>query len=540
MSFRANPAQQMSFSDSFFNLTERERRALEGSWARVFGDEVFPAIDESRFAALYAAGPASRPNTPANVVVGALIIKELFDYTDDELVEALMLDLRLQYALHTTSFEEQPLSDKTLTRFRKRLYEHELATGEDLFRECVRGLAASIADVMGADGRVRRMDSMMVEANVRKLTRVELVFECMHRLARRLVRELPGLLPEGLAAYADPAEFNRRFYRRRGEPADDRAARILADADELRGACGDAAAGWDEWATLCRCLVEQTVVDGEGDLAGVRRLRTRGDGLKGSRMLHSPSDPEATYRVKAGEGHTGYAANIEESVGRAGSVVTDYDYDANVRSDQDFLRESLEASGPAADGSLLVVDGAYDCGANAELARSRGVELVATALAHGGAVDAMADFEWSEDGSELIRCAAGHAPLKCGKPEATGRVRATFDAGACAGCPLAGQCRPEVRNGKARVSSSANATRRARHARRMGQDGFEAYRRLRNGVETVPSNLRRNYRLDKLPRGRIRGKLFFGAKVAALNFRKLVRFVRGETRPSANPLLAAG
>ena len=69
---------------------------------------------------------------------------------------------------------------------------------------------------------------------------------------------------------------------------------------------------------------------------------------------------------------------------------------------------------------------------------------------------------------------------------------------------------------------------------------FEAYRRLRNGVETVPSNLRRNYRLDKLPRGRIRGKLFFGAKVAALNFRKLVRFVRGETRPSANPLLAAG
>ena len=54
--------------------------------------------------------------------MGALIIKELFDYTDDELVEALMLDLRLQYALHTTSFEEQPLSDKTLTRFRKAGY----------------------------------------------------------------------------------------------------------------------------------------------------------------------------------------------------------------------------------------------------------------------------------------------------------------------------------------------------------------------------------------------------------------------------------
>ena len=37
-----------------------------------------------------------------------------------------MLDFHLQYALHTTSFEEQPLSDKTLSRFRKRCYEQEL------------------------------------------------------------------------------------------------------------------------------------------------------------------------------------------------------------------------------------------------------------------------------------------------------------------------------------------------------------------------------------------------------------------------------
>lgn len=540
MSFRANPAQQMSFSDSFFNLTGRERRALEGSWARVFGDEVFPAIDESRFAVLYAADPASRPNTPVNVVVGALIVKELFDYADDELVEALMLDLRLQYALHTTSFEEQPLSDKTLSRFRRRLYDHERETGEDLFRDCVRELAASIAAVMGADGRVRRMDSMMVEANVRKLARAELVFECMRRLARRLERELPGLLPEGLRAYADPAEFNRVFYRRRDEPADERAARILADADALAAACGGAAAGWGEWGALCRCLAEQTVVDGEGGLAGVRRLRTREDGLKGSRMLHSPADPEATYRVKAGKGHTGYAANLEESVGPRGSVVTDYDYDVNVRSDADFLRGRLERLGPAEGGALLVADGAYESEGAVAAAAEKGVELVATALSGRAPADALADFEWSADGSELLRCAAGHEPLRCSKPRADGQVRASFAAQQCAGCPLRGQCGPKFSGHRAVIVKSANGTRRARHARRMGGEAFEAYARLRNGAETVPSNLRRNYRLDKLPRGLVRGKLFFGAKVAALNFRKLVRFLAGDIKPSDNPLLAAG
>ena len=55
-----------------------------------------------------------------NVIVGALIIKELFGISDDMVVENLMLDPRYQYAPHTTSFEEQPLSDKSLTRFRLR------------------------------------------------------------------------------------------------------------------------------------------------------------------------------------------------------------------------------------------------------------------------------------------------------------------------------------------------------------------------------------------------------------------------------------
>ena len=36
----------MSFKDSFVGLTAKEQKALEKSWAKVFADEVFPAIDE--------------------------------------------------------------------------------------------------------------------------------------------------------------------------------------------------------------------------------------------------------------------------------------------------------------------------------------------------------------------------------------------------------------------------------------------------------------------------------------------------------------
>lgn len=181
MSFKENACQQISLTDSFSGLTAREQKALEKSWAKVFADEIFPSIDEKRFSVLYSS-KASRPNAPVNVIVGALIIKELFDYSDDEMVENLMLDLHLQYALHTTSFEEQPLSDKTLSRFRKRCYDYERLHGVDLYHDCVRQLNEKIAKLMGISGRIRRMDSMMVESNIRKLSRMELLYTCIAKL----------------------------------------------------------------------------------------------------------------------------------------------------------------------------------------------------------------------------------------------------------------------------------------------------------------------------------------------------------------------
>ena len=94
MSFVKNDNQQLTVLDSTFNLTEREKRMLEKSWAKTFADKVFPAIDENIFSVLYSE-KASRPNTPVNVIVGALILKETLNVTDDEIVEAMAFDMVL-------------------------------------------------------------------------------------------------------------------------------------------------------------------------------------------------------------------------------------------------------------------------------------------------------------------------------------------------------------------------------------------------------------------------------------------------------------
>lgn len=97
----------MTFTDSFTGLTARKQKALEKSWAKIFANEILPAIDEKRFSVLYS-DKASRPSVPVNVIVGALIIKESFDHFDDKIVEYLMVDFCIQHALHTTSFDAHP------------------------------------------------------------------------------------------------------------------------------------------------------------------------------------------------------------------------------------------------------------------------------------------------------------------------------------------------------------------------------------------------------------------------------------------------
>ena len=76
--------------------------------------------------------------------VGALILKELNGLTDDEIIEECEFDFRYQYALHTTSYENQPLSNRTFSRFRERNAAYELTTGKDLIHDCIVALSENI------------------------------------------------------------------------------------------------------------------------------------------------------------------------------------------------------------------------------------------------------------------------------------------------------------------------------------------------------------------------------------------------------------
>lgn len=532
MSFRENSNQQLSFNDSLWGLTEREKKALEKSWARTFAEEIFPNIDEKRFSVLYS-DKASRPNTPINVIVGALVIKELFDYSDDEMVENLMLDPRLQYALHTTSYEEQPLSDKTLSRFRKRCYDYEALYNVDLYHDCIKDLSNSIKNLMQINGRIRRMDSMMIESNIRKLSRIELIYTCLSRLTMAIHKKDESFLPDNLKHYADPNDFNQVMYHQRGMETDDRLNIILKDIDQILELCTEEHKSLQSYELLVRCLSEQTIMEN-----GIRRLRTKKDGGLDSSVMQNPSDPDATFRVKAGKEHRGYAANLEESVDSNGSVITDYQYDVNTRSDSDFLKENIEQQEKADEEVIVVTDGAYYGDENVKLAKEKNINLLTTSLTGVPTPDIFADFEFSDDGKEVLQCPAGHKPRTCCYRNSNGKCYISFAVDICKECPHRKECNPHFHKQTASLNVSQKGRNRAICQRRMKEADYSNVYRLRNGVETVPSNLRKNYHLEKLPRGRIRSKFFFGSKIAALNFKKLFNYKKGMIKCAPNPIFA--
>ena len=234
-------------------------------------------------------------------------------------------------------------------------------------------------------------------------------------------------LSDDLKHYIDPNDFNRVIYHQRSTDADERMKQLLTDADKLLALCESDYNDSTEYDLFVRCLSEQTIVENEN-----RRLRTKEDGGMKSTMLQNPSDPEATFRNKAGKEHRGYAANLEEA---DGSVVTEYQYEQNNHSDSQFIQEHLAQMDNQEERTVIVTDGAYSGTENTQLAAHKNVELITTSLTGKPAPDILADFEFNEEGTKVLRCPAGHAPKSCSYMKPSNQCAVSSLHEQCANCP---------------------------------------------------------------------------------------------------------
>lgn len=535
MSFKTNKSHQVTVYDRFIYQSPRTKKIVLNSWAKDFAEIVFPAINEERFAVLYSADSASRPNTPINVIIGALMLKEILALSDDELLSSICCDIRFQYALHTTSWDEQPVSDRTFSRFRERLYYYDLENDIDILKDEMEHLSNIYAKYLNLNSNLKRMDSLMISSNSKRMSRLEIIYTVVANAVRLLDKlGMNELIPSKMEHYLQTDDLNEVIYYRKSEDVLGRLDQTIADAVDLQEIMADEQwQQFQEYQLLIRVLGEQSIEDDTGTVKPKDKTKIRPDSLQ------NPSDPDATYRHKAGKDHKGYVGNIVETVGEKGcTLISNVDYAVNSHSDSAFWKEYVDQHNGISN-EIVIADGAYSGKENTELALEKGIELITTALIAKQPDPIIADFEFSEDGRQVIYCPMNHKPIKSTYYNKIESCRVIFEKKYCEGCPNSKGCKVKLQRKTAIVMVSTKMVERAKYAKKLSSEEYKKLTRQRNGVEGIPSVLRRKYNVDHIPtRGFLRSKTFFLFKIGAYNIKKLLKYIPKTREKSAlNPIM---
>ncbi len=194
--FEAKDPQHSLFETSMV-LPKDKLRRIAKTWAWAFRAAALPLIDEEAFRDFYSADNG-RPNKPVQTVIGILLLKEMFDFTDDRALGALEFDLRWQVALDLEP-DEAHCCQKTLHNFRAKLMKSE--KGRLLFE----GMTGRIIEALETKTERQRLDSTHIMSNIMSniaiLTRLRLICETarvfLKELRRRSKKKF-GPVPEGL------------------------------------------------------------------------------------------------------------------------------------------------------------------------------------------------------------------------------------------------------------------------------------------------------------------------------------------------------
>lgn len=517
-------------------LPPKKLAALKKTWAWSFRMEALPLIDAELFRPFYCEA-LGRPSKPVETVVSVLILKELFDLTDEEALYRLDFDLGWHVALMVGP-EQAHCCQKTLHNFRARLMASDggLALFQDIADKIVRRLSLST--------KTMRMDSTHFSSNVALVSRLGLFCETM-RLFLCAVRRLSEGKYEGIS----------EGLRRRYADADGGAAHYAdarsSDAPRRVGVCGRdvwrlldhfrgdvEVASLPETRLLQRLFLEQCEVDPEAGpaeadasdadapFAPVRVKRAKD--LR-SHVMQTPHDPTVTYSGHKGQGYEGQLAETCGN-GDKPEVIVYAEPGLSCRSDVHRTMPTVEnLAGRDLAPETLVADTTYGSTEHVIACAHLGTELV-TPVSGPPPADPSAmtagDFDIDVCGARATRCPAGHEALGETRDPATGVIETVFDSAQCVQCPHRNRCPARDKGDGRRVLKTTlnNAVRQRRHHNQQSPQ-FRVRYPWRAGIEATNSELKRSHGLAKV---RVRGApavaLAFYLKCTACNIKRMINY----------------
>jgi len=500
------------------DMNKRLKKKLEKHWSGIFFRNVFLKIDEHAFSALYSQNNG-RPNFPVNILVSLEILKEMLNLTDEQLFERFSFDVAFRRAMGIEDFSEYAMAEKTLYNFRAALWEYEHEHGENLMEPVFRLLRDDLIKELGIKTGTQRIDSTLIGANIKKMGRLMLFHKTLSNLVRDMKEEgieISKNIEE--VVREDEDHFTYRMARSEYTAATQKIAlylyRLTASHQGDRRICEK-----ESYRTAERLLKEQC------DITRKKKVLLKEAEKISSSSLQNPSDVDATYRRKNGEGHQGYAVHAVETCdeGNPLQVVMDVELTANNVDDAAVLAPAIKEYREANGLDTLISDGGFVSDAVRMECAIHGVNLVSTAI-RGRAPDesprlTYQDFLCDTHTGEILLCPAGKKPRSTYVSDTTSV--ANFDPALCARCKKQHICPAVVSSTQSRYVIDAHRRWLDERYTLMKTDEYQKLCKLRPPVEGLMSQLKGKYLKGRTVfRGRIKVKNRMILRAIGINFRR--------------------
>ena len=490
----------MNIFDPWDFLSPKRRQLLDQSWSGLFREHILPTIPVERVFKFFDES-FGRPSKELYSRLGAQILQQTFDLTDEETLQQYAFNIQWHYSLNITEESDSAkyISGKTLWNDRKIITQHDLE--DEIFAAGTKKLA----EVFKVNTDEQRIDSVHIKSNMRRLGRIGIFSESIHNFLVNLKRNHQNLfktvekdIVDRYLAQKDLACFSRV------KPSESRKTlnQVSKDLFNLVEQFKGHAEVLDMYSykMLQRVLSEQCNLTDDKD----QPIELKKPKEIPSDSLQNPSDPDASYSGHKGQGYQVQIMETfckdKEAKNNTLNLITHVELEPAHKSDANALIPAIESVEERdLKPEKLSADSLYGSDDNVEKAKEHNVELIAPTM--GRAKEnktSLQDFLFSEKG-EIVACPKGHAPEKTKKKK---RVSIAFSIDHCESCPLQSEC--PVKKGKKRyyLRYSDKELRIAKRRAHEQSDGFRQAYRWRAGVEATMSEYDRRTGVKKL---RVRG-----------------------------------
>jgi len=498
------------------DLSKKQRDLLEKSKEKWFYNLIFSMIDEGSFKPLYSE-KASRPNVAVNILVSALILKELKGISYDELMESMMFDMRFKTALGLVSIDEEPFSRATLFNFQNRILGYEQQTGINLIEQVFDNLTSQQIKQLKLKADIQRTDSTLVSSNIRKYSRIQLLIEVLIRLERMLDETDKCRIAEQLQAYLKTGS-DKYIYGLKPNELPRELEKLGKVYHAVHTAINEKESyhAKKEFISFERAYKEHFIVVND-------QVNAKPSEELNSGMLQSPDDQDATYRKKKEQQSKGYTINGTETANPDNPIqlLTDIAVNPNNVDDSVILNERIDIiKEKTPELNELHTDGGYGSEGNDKKLAESEITQVTTAV-RGRESEIEKKIEQSSQSPDAYTVKCPHQRAESAPTKKRHKIR--FDLNICKQCPLKEKC--QIFKNKGRYYFTHQDYLLSKRNRNIKEIPKER-RKIRPNVEATMKEFKSRAPGGKLKvRGLFKTSLFAFSAGIAINFGRIYRYV---------------